>query len=127
MVPRGKLGLARGAPRLRIEMQTEHQIRLELFVDEARAIPDFVHAIEQKFTLALDGRTTAGISGSVVIFARGRKAHRGENRARGGAEIGGTRVGGRAGSAAQMKDLGAEGFEERGEMLRNQKGHIAFG
>jgi hypothetical protein len=40
----GKLRLVHIAPRLRVEMQAEHEIGLQFVVDHRGAMPDFVHS-----------------------------------------------------------------------------------
>ena len=63
-------GIAFIAPRFRVEMQTENEVRMQPCINKLRPVPDLAIPIKENFALPPNGLFFEQVGGSIVILAR---------------------------------------------------------
>ncbi len=64
------VGIAFVAPRFRVEMQTENEIRTQPRINQPRPVPDLAAPVEEDFTLPPDGLLFQRVVRTFEILAR---------------------------------------------------------
>ena len=70
MIPVDQRRVAFVTPRFRVEMQTEHKIRIQLRIHEFRAMPYLTAAVKEDFALPAHGLVFDRVVRSIEILPR---------------------------------------------------------